>query len=272
MAASLKGDTLLKYIMSATLDSGLWHGTTVGFILHWFERVHQYEQLGLDCINQFPDPIKIRTLQNAVDSIPDLRQVRTVAQQTGQDHTFEQYKSLLLSAAVTYDEKLAAPRRMRNANFHESYDAYYTLPEDKGYDIDTDIATIYANAAMSKSAMVPSERFYKLSSEGKRHWSGIPEPDRKLILQGDSPPSTISSLTDSNGGLDTRHGRGSFGRERDKRRVSFHDRESTSGTAVTETDITDTTSSMDTKQLDLIDSICQANDIDFKTLQANVAA
>ena len=46
-AAQLSGDTLLKYITSASYPQN-WRGTSDAFVLHWKEQVAQYEKLELE--------------------------------------------------------------------------------------------------------------------------------------------------------------------------------------------------------------------------------
>ena len=74
--AEIKAHELMEYIFSARLDNGLWKGTTLDFVLHWTEQVRQYEELG---VHTLPDQVKVFTLQLAVDSIPELAQIRSTA-------------------------------------------------------------------------------------------------------------------------------------------------------------------------------------------------
>jgi len=191
--AEIKAHELMEYTFSARLDNGLWKGTTLDFVLHWTEQVRQYEELG---VHTLPDQVKVFTLQLAVDSIPELAQIRSTAQQTKQNLSFEDYHALLVSAATAYDKKHSAKRRPPLKALLHDTDVYDS--EEGGYGIDTDVGTIYANAAMSQPARLPSERFRLLSDEARRYWASIPEKDRLLILQDSS--STTSSLTDNSKG------------------------------------------------------------------------
>ena len=79
-------------------------------------------------------------------------------------HSLEDYKALLLSAADTFDEKHAAKRcpihnpfyhNLDNSTVAYEYDGY-------GYNFDTDIVTVYANAAKTHASMVPTEQFHQI--------------------------------------------------------------------------------------------------------------
>ena len=88
-------------------------------------------------------------------------------------------------------------RPTRGTFLHDFQDL--DLSDDTGgicdaYDIDTDIATIYANA--TDQARIPSDRFSQMSATGKQLWQNMTEADRRLILDMDSL-SMPSSLTDS---------------------------------------------------------------------------
>ena len=63
------------------------------------------------------------------------------------------------------------------------------------YDNNTDIATIYANAAKTHAGMVPTEQFHQMSQEGCKLWASLSDDDCRLILEQDS--TSTSTLTDS---------------------------------------------------------------------------
>ena len=95
----------LTYITSAQLGTGTWRGSTHSFILHWQDQVRKYENQ-IDSKDCFPAEVKRTMLENAVKSVPELRMVKERADQHkvhGKKLTYEQYASLLCSAAQSYD-------------------------------------------------------------------------------------------------------------------------------------------------------------------------
>ena len=119
---------IMSYVTSVKLDSS-WCGTVQGFIVHWKNQVRILEDLGTKD-DQFSNSQKHRMLENAVDGIDDLRQVKQVAQHQSSlpgatPITFDSYCTLLLSAAATYDKKFAplhSSCTKRTVFAHDFYD------------------------------------------------------------------------------------------------------------------------------------------------------
>jgi len=116
-------------------------------------------------------------LQNTVDGVAEFCNVRTVAQQightpnSGNPYSFNDYKALLLMTADTYDYERSARRcPTQQAQLHDTYDYGYGYEYDcnDGYDIDTSIDTIYANAAQSHQVMIPTNKYHQLLQEGHK--------------------------------------------------------------------------------------------------------
>ena len=105
--ASMNASNLLSYISTTRLDDGKWKGTTHAFILHWQDQVRKYHDLNPQQV--LLDDFLKTLLQSAVHPIAELRQVKLQAEQfkthTGKDLSYQEYTSLLLSAAQQYDEK-----------------------------------------------------------------------------------------------------------------------------------------------------------------------
>ena len=93
-------------ITTTKLHESKWRGTSHSFVLHWCDRVCTYEEL-VDPADHFTGNVKLIMLQNAVSGVPALHQVKTQSAHDiahgGKALTFEQYKTLLLSAASAYD-------------------------------------------------------------------------------------------------------------------------------------------------------------------------
>lgn len=109
-AAKISSRNLLTYITSTKLSDGSWRGTTTNFILHWKEHVCRYQKMTRDKSEHFSDNHQRTMLQNAVDSIPKFRQVKTntdlQASIGANAINFDEYDALLQSAATQYDLSL----------------------------------------------------------------------------------------------------------------------------------------------------------------------
>jgi len=82
--------------------------------------------------------------------------------------------------ADTYDFEWSAKRHPTwQAQLHDTYDqAYgYEYECNNGYDIDTGIDTIYANAAQSRQVMVLTNKYHQLSHEGRWQWGMLSYAD-----------------------------------------------------------------------------------------------
>ena len=122
--ASMDGSDLLTYITSASLGTGDWSGTTHAFILHWQDQIRKYHELNPK--EKIYSSMQRTMLQNAVEGIPELNAVRIQADHQkvhdGKELSYDQYCSLLLSAAQTYDKKFFKkhpPKSKRHVYEHE---------------------------------------------------------------------------------------------------------------------------------------------------------
>ena len=99
--ATMDAASLLSYITTSTLGDGTWKGSTHAFILHWQDKVRIYHDLALQ--QTLNANIQCMFLQNAVHPITELRavklQVEQFRTQLGKVLSYEEYCSLLLSAA-----------------------------------------------------------------------------------------------------------------------------------------------------------------------------
>jgi hypothetical protein len=147
--ASIDASTILTYITSAKLGTGAWNGNTETFIIHWDAQVRLYERQVKNA-TPFTDVIKKAMLENAVNLISELRQVRIIAHhetaRTGVDLSYDAYLHLLLSAATAYDNSLTLKQPFRQALTHQQSDTEI----DDDYDIDIPISTIMANATQRR--------------------------------------------------------------------------------------------------------------------------
>ena len=84
-SAIITASELLAYITTATLGRDIWNGTTTAFVLHWEEQVRLYNRY-VDTQSRLSTEIQRTLLQNAVNGITDLRQVKLNADQLVQAH------------------------------------------------------------------------------------------------------------------------------------------------------------------------------------------
>ena len=205
--AMIDSSTILSYITSARLGNGEWKGSTEGFILHWQDQVRLYERQ-VPTSDHFSDGQKRIMLENAVHSVSELRQVKNNADlektKTGVIFSYDQYSSLLLSAAVAYDLH-ATPKRVKHQVFNHEFGQYDDNIDS--FDIETPISTVQAYAAVSnQSKSVPSstkprmsrDQWYTLSEKERLLWDqfddqakavilGLAKPSPKMQPSGTSP-------------------------------------------------------------------------------------
>ena len=61
-SAEIKASDSLQYITLAKFDDRKWRATSMDFIIHWCEQLHQYKELCKDGINHFSDAAKTQML------------------------------------------------------------------------------------------------------------------------------------------------------------------------------------------------------------------
>lgn len=224
--ATLDASSLLTYLTSAKFDSK-WNGTSTSFILHWCDKLRTHEDM-LPSKDHFSDSVKMTLLQNTVDGVDDLNQVKL---QSAHDVThgqrklkYEQYKSLLLSAAAAYDTKRglarpSLPRRIQQHDLvdtsmdapnpslpswqvqeHDSSDSWQLPDTSSTFGIDTDLDTLHIHAATSQPRRPPRssrqppyprltrDQWYSLPPADQATWDQL-SPQSKAIILGTTPPS-----------------------------------------------------------------------------------
>ena len=114
--ATIDTADLLSYITTIKLHESKWQGTAHSFVLHWCDKVRSYEEL-VDPADHFTSNVKMAMLQNTVAGVSELNQVKTQSAHDvahgGKPLTYDNYKTLLLSAASTYDSKKGASHAPR---------------------------------------------------------------------------------------------------------------------------------------------------------------
>jgi hypothetical protein len=123
--AIIESSNILSYITSARFGNGEWNGTIEGFITHWSNQVRLYERQ-VPLHDHFSDGQKRIMLENAVAPLTELRQVKINADlektKNGKNLTYEEYLSLLLSAATNYDIQFTSKKPKRQVFTHSFHD------------------------------------------------------------------------------------------------------------------------------------------------------
>jgi len=229
--ASLQASELLTYITTAKLGDGTWKGKAQEFILHWENKVREYNSL-VPSAERMNKNFRRTLLENAVHSIEDLRKVKAEAEQyqarnPGSSLSYDQYYNLVLSSALRYDERFVHSRtsntRRHAVHEHEiipdaQFDsAYDDFPD---FDIDSSIQDIHVYAAAQKfgnrtptpnagastkllrprptapadpTLRLPRDDYMSLSESEKAAWSALPDKVKRLALNT-TPPKELQSL------------------------------------------------------------------------------
>ena len=107
-AADIAKEQLVDYFTTKKLDSR-WTGTTEGFILHWREQLRLLEEM--TPVEQ--QLVKKRMLVSAVRGIPELANAKNIENNLiaagNAPLDYEQYSTLLMSAAMQRDDNLKLP-------------------------------------------------------------------------------------------------------------------------------------------------------------------
>jgi hypothetical protein len=207
--AMIGSSVILSYITSARLGNGEWQGTTEGFILHWQNQVRLYERQ-VPFTDHFSDGQKRTMLENAVAPVEELRQVKINAElhktKTGESLSYEEYVSLLLSAASTYDDqfkpKKVNKQRSIYAHDFEDYSGDYgpvSENEEFQYNIDSPVNVIQAYAHKRQNLASGKHQDYR-PRMSRDKWYSLSEEDQKLWDQlGDKAKSIILGITPADG-------------------------------------------------------------------------
>ena len=208
--AMIESSSLLSYITSVRLGNGEWKGSTESFIINWMNQVRKYERQ-VPTSDHFSDTIKRVMLENAVQNITELRQVKNNIDldktKTGQDIKFEQYSSLLLSAAAAYDAQFATKRTKQQVFSHEIFDHDDPGTPDDFFDIETPVSTLQAYAATSHSTKsskfaqkprMSKEKWYSLGEKERLLWDQFDDNAKSIILGIDVRKSHFDARTQSN--------------------------------------------------------------------------
>ena len=209
--AMIDSSTILSYITSARLGNGEWKGSTEGFILHWQDQVRLYERQ-VPISDHFSDGQKRIMLENAVHHVSELRQVKNNADlektKTGVVLSYDQYLSLLLSAAVAFDVRATSKRSNHQIFAHELIQNENDIDS---FDIETPVSIVqaYAMTNPKSSYSEPKPRmskgqWYTLNEKERQIWDQFDDHAKAVIL-GLAIPTSTSKIASSGTGSIPKH-------------------------------------------------------------------
>ena len=210
--ADMESSVILSYITSTRLGEGTWNGTSESFIINWQNQVRLYEK-HVPPHDYFSDGQKRTMLQNAVHGIDELRQVKNTADHlatsSGSKVTYDEYISLLLSAAAAYDAKFKPQKTKRQVFFHATEENHDVMEDIEPYDIDSPVSCIQAYAsnfrpkpphpkAMTSTSTVKmsSDKWFSLDDKSKATWDRLDDKAKSIIL-GYTPIESSSRASSS---------------------------------------------------------------------------
>ena len=198
----MDASSLLSYITTACLGQGKWKGTTHAFILHWQDQVRKYHDLAQSQTMSFD--LQRTMLENAVHPIAELRAVKAQADQlkthTGKGLSYEEYCSLLLSAAQQYDKQFFTPAARPPRRQVYEYQTMGSIDSDvfydgESFDIDSHIDVIEAYATDFRSGpRLTRNQWHRLPDSAKKTWDMLTPDAKSIILEPCPPPDPHNNL------------------------------------------------------------------------------
>ena len=194
--AAMIASTMLSYITSATLGDGKWKGSTHSFILHWQDQIRKY--CDLNPKHTLLPKLLCSLLQNAIHPIAELRQIKVQAAQlqaaTGKGLSYDDYCTLLLSAAQQYDQQTAEKTDKAVKRRIYSHDIYPDHDEDDEYhdtyDIDHPLDLLEAHATnFNKGPRLSYEQWHALPDDAKKIWDTLSQEAKAIILRPPPKPN-----------------------------------------------------------------------------------
>jgi hypothetical protein len=207
-AAELAKDQLIEYVTTTKLDSR-WRGSTEGFLLHWREQFRLLEEMLPT--SQLYDPfVKKRMLEASVRPIPELQMIKEIDSNRiaagGNALNYDQYSTLLMSAAVQRDDKLKLPSSRNNRIVQNAETVPFSNREEDWYHhgyVDAGDGYYLAQATDQQLAVHRmQQRAPTRNNEGTRErtpflpreiWEKLSE-DARLIIRGLDPSQTNRSV------------------------------------------------------------------------------
>ena len=206
--ASINASEVMKYLVTSRYDK-TWPSGTKAYILHWTNQARIYNEL-VDVTKRIPNSMLIQLLQQAVMTVPELRNVQTNSELLaagGKTNSilddYQKYRAILLSAATRYDEahkkSSFGSRRQVMYTGIEDYEEFADCEESTDdFDIDTPIIEVnMARSRLQRPNMIkqraqntairlPDDLFRTFSDDQKALWIDF---KRSLVTKSNTTES-----------------------------------------------------------------------------------
>jgi hypothetical protein len=176
---------------------------------HYRSLCHQLAESSGSSADHFSDGQKRVMLQNSVNGIDELRQVKNTADHmattSGTMLTYDEYVTLLLSAASAYNDQFKPKGSKRHVLLQVIQDYYndhhddVIFDPDTTFDIDCPVSSIQAYATNfrpqhtpkpnTSKARMPSEKWFGLDAASKAIWDRLYDKAKSIILGYTNPES-----------------------------------------------------------------------------------
>jgi len=205
--AIIETEKILRKVTTIKLNKDTWRGTNEGFVLHFDEELDLYNNLVENPSSILNDSLKMTLLKTAVSEVPELQRIKDQADMEqvfshGQHSLdYNEYKSLLLSACATLDERRGYHRSSRGSTsssrraYHIEQDAYAgddhgfidESQDDRDYfedrlQYDINVANQGKNRRRPFRPSVNKETWNSLPDEEKKKWDAMSQDAKALIL------------------------------------------------------------------------------------------
>ena len=142
--AQIRASELLSWITSAKYDNN-WSGTSNSFVLYWLGKVQEYDGYVIRDEDRISDGLKLTMLQNTVDEVSELRQIKINVEidvaKGGNHLTYSQYVGLLLAATNSHDKTLKSSRSKQRKqsvfktcfeDINDEDEVYFSYEQEEG--------------------------------------------------------------------------------------------------------------------------------------------
>ena len=184
--ASLDAQNVMTWLTTARLGNGKWRRTTYEFVLHFEEKVDQYNSLCRTNQSAINDHQTMTLLQNAVSPIRELsnvsQQLEILFMTSGVTADYMQYRNLLLSACSQYDRSRAQANTTVNVHNAEVTSEFTSDHDDQhsecDHNMDDDLSTSEDNADDDMHDVNMMQRFVNQLRLNKETWNTISSTDQ----------------------------------------------------------------------------------------------
>jgi Reverse transcriptase (RNA-dependent DNA polymerase) len=209
---SILRQDLMAHLSTVKLDTSVWRGTHVGFIINFQDKLREFERL-TPVADHYTDEMKRTLLEQAVSTIPALAQIKANCQlelvQGRAMPTYTNYANLVKSAAAILDKRMITTKSGRRASpiVANEHDFTHPDPEDlsedyehfdddsSNFNIDTHVHDFEVHRARQRAPFKKNPFSFNRVSLDRETWHNLPEADKaawdtlsqtakSLIIQG----------------------------------------------------------------------------------------